>query len=307
MGDAPENPRAGNERLLRTTASATQVGDWALVLAAAGIGHRVDERDGHFALLVHPADEAGAAEALAGFDEEGAPEAPPPAPDRGPSPLGLLAAILLAAMFLVSGTRDAGSRWFDAGAASAELIAHGAWWRTVTALTLHADLLHLAGNVVASLIFVSAAGRWLGGGLGAILILASAAVANLLTAAVHRTAFVSIGASTATFAALGLVAGLQVVRRLKLRTRRGYAWLPIGAGLALYAMLGVGAGADLYAHLFGLGVGTAVGLGAAFAQLSRGWGVPRAPTQALLGAGALAAVAVCWVLAFHAVRGPGPG
>ena len=97
-----------------------------------------------------------------------------------------------------------------------------------------------------------------------------------------------------------------MVRRLKLRTRRGYAWLPIGAGLAFYAMSGVGAGADRYAHVFGLGVGTAVGLGAAYAQLSRGWRAPRAVAQALLGAGALAAVAFCWMLAFHALRG-GPG
>ena len=103
------------DHVLRTTASSTQAGDWALVLAAAAIEHRVDEHDGHFALVIDAADAAAATEALAGFDDEGAPEQQPPAPDLGWSPLGLMCAIGLAAMFLVTGTRDAGSLWFAAG------------------------------------------------------------------------------------------------------------------------------------------------------------------------------------------------
>ena len=297
MDDAANDPTLS--RVLRTTTSPTLIGDWALVLTAAGIAHRVDERDPAFTLLVATEDEPRAIAALAGFDEEGAPESLPVVPDRGPSSLGVLMAIALGAMFVVTGTRGAHSRWFEVGAASADAILHGAWWRAVTALTLHADLLHLLGNVIASLIFVAAVGRWLGGGLGALAVLGSATVANLLNALKHRADFVSVGASTATFAALGLVAGLQVVRRLKLRTRRGYAWVPIGAGLALYAMLGVGAGADLYAHLFGLGVGIVVGLAIAMGQLSRGWRVPGALVQAALGTATLAAVALCWVLAFR--------
>src|SRR6266545_3508801 len=185
-----DDPGFANPRVLRATASPTKAGDWALVLTAAGIHHHVDERDGQFALLVAVEDEPRAQEALTGFDDEGAPEQAPPVPDRGPSPLGVLVAATFGAMF------------------------------AVTALTLHADLLHLAGNVIASLIFVAAVGRWLGAGLGGALLLGSATAANLLTAAVHRTAFDSVGGSTATFAALGLCAGLQVVRRLKLRTRR---------------------------------------------------------------------------------------
>jgi membrane associated rhomboid family serine protease len=293
--DAAPDPRPSV--ILRATASPTQVGDWALVLTAAGIAHRVEERQADFALVVAVDDQVAATAALAGFDEEGPPESLPAIADHGRSAVGVLVAIALGAMFFVTGTRGASSRWFDAGAGSAEAILHGAWWRAVTALTLHADLPHLAGNAIASLIFVGAVGRWLGGGLAAAVILLSATFANLLNAVKHQTAFVSIGASTATFAALGLIAGLQVVRRLKLRTRRGYAWVPIGAGLALYAMLGVGAGADLYAHLFGLGVGIVVGLGVAAGQLSRGWRAPGPFGQALLGAATLGAVALCWALA----------
>ena len=285
--------------VLRTTTSPTQAGDWALVLAAASIEHRVDERDGQFALVIHAGDTPVAEQALAGFDEEGAPEQPPPAPDRGWSPLGLICAMGLAAMFLVSGTREHGSIWFAAGSASAELITHGAWWRAITALTLHADLFHLAGNVIASLVFVTSLGRWLGGGLGALLLLVSATAGNLLTAVRHQTNHVSVGASTATFAALGLVAGLQVARRLRLRTRPGYAWVPIGAGLALFAMLGVAAGSDYWAHLFGLGFGILFGVGWAVAQLTRGWKAPGALVQAALAAITIATLVGCWLLAFR--------
>lgn len=287
------------EHVLRTTASATQAGDWALVLTAASITHRVDERDSQFALVVDDADVAAATQALDGFDEEGAPEQQPAAPDQGWSPLGLLCAIGFFAMLLVTGPRDRGSVWFAAGSASADQIVHGAWWRAVTALTLHADLFHVVGNALLSLVAISAVGRWLGGGLAGMLILTSATAANLLTAFRHRTNFDSVGASTATFAALGLVAGLQVARRLRLRTRPGYFWVPIGAGLGLFAMLGVAAGSDYWAHLFGLGCGVLFGVGWAVAQLTRGWKAPRPFVQALLGGAALAIVVGCWLLAFR--------
>ena len=85
------------DHVLRTTTSPTQAGDWSLVLASASIEHRVDERDGHFALHIRPEDEATANDALAAFDAEGEPEQQPPAPDVGWSPLGLLGAIAFAA------------------------------------------------------------------------------------------------------------------------------------------------------------------------------------------------------------------
>ena len=100
---------------------------------------------------------------------------------------------------------------------------------------------HAALNGIAALVFFSAVGRWMGAGLGALVIVVSASLANLLAAVLHKPNVVSVGASTATFAALGIVAGLQVARRLRLRTRRGYAWVPLGAALALFAMTGAGA------------------------------------------------------------------
>jgi rhomboid protease GluP len=299
-GATPDDlPGAGDApRPLRATASPTLAGDWALVLASAGIPHRVVEGGGAFTLVVWARDAAAAAAALAAFDAESTPAVVPPAPDLGPSVLGVVSAGLLLAMFAVAGPRDAASpsAWFDVGSADAALILRGQWWRTITALTLHADLLHVVGNVIACLLFVSAVGRWLGAGLGAALVVAAAVGGNTLTALVHRTDFVSVGASTATFAALGVLAGLQAVRRWRSNVRRRFAWLPVGAVLGVFAMLGVGPHADFWAHLFGLGAGTLLGTTIAVAGVR----APGRLGQVLLTLAVSAVLVGAWVLAFRA-------
>jgi membrane associated rhomboid family serine protease len=290
---------SADDRVVRATASPTKAGDWSLVLAAAGISHRVVEGGGAFALVVTAADAPAAAEALAAFDAESVPKVVPPAPDIGPSVLGVLAGASLLAMFAVTGPGDAPhpTAWFAAGAADAAKILHGQWWRLMTALTLHADVMHVVGNVIATLIFVSAVGRWLGAGLGAVLIVGSAALANGLTALWHRhEAFVSMGASTATFAAIGLVAGLQLYRRWRYDERRRYFWLPLGAGLALFAMLGTSHNADFGAHLFGLLVGTLAGTVTAAAGVR----APGRLGQTLLSMLVSAVLIGAWLLAFRA-------
>lgn len=289
---------AGAEVVVRSSEDVTSIGDWALVLEAAGTAHRVTQSDTGWVITVDAADATAAMAALDGYDAEArAPQQEAALPDQHDSWLGFAVAGLLLAMYLVAGPRDVGqpSAWFRAGSASAELILGGQWWRAVTALTLHADLLHLFGNAVASIIFIAAAGRWLGSGVAASLILAAGAAGNLLTALLHRTGHISVGASTATFAALGILAGLQVVRRLRFGPLRRRAWLPLGAGLALFAMLGVGERSDIFAHLFGLGAGCLLGGTAAIA-------VPRrlGPViQVVFGLASVAALVTSWGLALR--------
>jgi membrane associated rhomboid family serine protease len=290
MGDlSPQD-----EVLVRATPDVSRAGDWAVVLASAGIGYRTTRTDKGWAVMVSEGDHPVALAALDAFDAESAPAPSERAlPDSRPSARGVMVAVGLVAFYLVTGPRDASppSPWFGAGAAVSQLMLAGQWWRALTALTLHADLLHLAGNAVASVIFVGPAGRWLGSGMGAALIVLAAGAGNLLTAAVHGPGHSSVGASTATFAALGILAGLQLVRRWRLGPLKKRAWLPIGAGLALFAMLGVGPNADVLAHLFGLAAGSMLGLGWALT----GWQRPRAPIQLITGALALGAIVVAWL------------
>src|SRR4051794_300284 len=193
-----DQPEPSADQVLRATASPTLANDWSLVLASAGINHSIVEGGGAFSLVVGAEDAATAGAALAAFDLESVPKVVPPAPDLGPSALGVVAGAALLAMFLVtrSGLARVGADWSEVGRVSGEEILHGQWWRVVTALTLHADVMHLVGNVIACLIFVSAVGRWLGPGLGALLVVGCAAVANGLDVVWHRhEPFASLGAS----------------------------------------------------------------------------------------------------------------
>jgi len=304
------------EALVRETRDFTQAQDWSTVLAAAAIAHEMRTADGAFRIIVALPDLDAAANALEGFDSEARQEREelaarvPDEPERPRSLLGVAATLLLLAFYVVAGPWEVRppTRWFTVGTASADAILHGQWWRAVTELTLHANLPHLLGNAVAALLFVSAVGRALGPGLGSLTIVASSALANLLTAAVHRTRYMSVGASTATFAALGIMAGIAAWRRWRVLPQRRRAWLPIAAGLGLFAMLGVGESSDslfakiggtepidVFAHLFGLAVGCLFGV--ITARL-----FPRRPgqaAQAVLAGGALAMISGCWWLAFH--------
>ena len=274
-----EPQRAGV--LVRETLDFTLAQDWSTVLASAGITHELRPVDGAFRIMVDFADLDAAASSLDAFDNEAREEREERAarvadqPDAPGAHSGCGRHCCWLRSTLVAGPWEAAepSRWFSVGNASAEAILRGQWWRTVTALTLHADLLHLTGNVVAALIFISAVGRSLGPGLGALAILLAAASANLLTALVHRAGHLSVGASTATFAALGILAGVGAWRRWRSLPLRRRAWLPIGAGLGLFAMLGVGEHSDVFAHLFGLGVGCVLGIVAARALPRRPGGV----------------------------------
>src|SRR5690242_9307409 len=136
------------------------------------------------AIVVDEAVAQKASAALLESDREAAETAvpEPPAPDTGASWMGIAVSLGLVAFHLLCGPDG---RWLEAGSARADAIVHGAWWRAVTALTLHADIGHVAGNAAALIIFVSALGRWLGGGVAALLVLFTGFAGNLLNAYLH--------------------------------------------------------------------------------------------------------------------------
>ena len=207
---------------------------------------------------------------------------------------GLAVAAALLVFFFVTGPRNPAVIWFERGSADAERILLGELWRTLTALTLHADLGHALANALFGALFLGAACGALGAGVGCALVLLAGAGGNLANALFQGSPHVSVGASTAVFGAVGLLSGLGVARRRRRRSPGRPSWVPIGAGLAILAMLGTtGARVDLWAHLFGLLVGGALGIPVGFA-------LPRPPgprVQWILGSAAFAAVLYCWGLA----------
>lgn len=139
---------------------------------------------------------------------------------------------------------------------SAKAIMGGEVFRAVTALFLHADLLHLMGNCIGIALFGTAVVRQVGFGVGWFLILVSGIAGNLANAWVHHADHLSIGSSTALFGGVGALTILQLFRNRLRAGRRGGILIPIGGGLALLAVLGSGGQrTDLLAHLFGFAAG----------------------------------------------------
>ena len=84
---------------------------------------------------------------------------------------GLAVAAALLVFFFLTGPRNATVIWFERGSADAERILLGELWRTLTALTLHADIAHVLANALVGAVFLSAVCGALGAGVGCALVL----------------------------------------------------------------------------------------------------------------------------------------
>jgi rhomboid protease GluP len=205
--------------------------------------------------------------------------------------------VLLTAAYC-AGAGVFGADWLSIGALDASAPSEG--WRAVTALTLHLDQEHLLGNLLFGVVAGVAAGRLLGPGIAWLSILGAAALANYVEIIVAPASHQAVGASTAVFAALGLLAGLGWRQRLTLRERRWYRWAPLIAGICLLTLLGAGtAHVDVLGHALGFVSGVVTGWVYARARLPR---ERSRRLQFVAGIGAMLAIGVAWLLALgHAM------
>ena len=193
---------------------------------------------------------------------------------------------------------------FAIGVLDPQLIRSGELWRAWTALLLHWDAPHLLGNLGAgSLLGYSAAQIW-GNARAWMLIITAAALANLTEAGVALSHYVSAGASTAVFAALGLIAAYTW------RMRRVHAqgsmrrWVPLLAGVAVLALFGAGDAegqtanqTNVLSHALGFMFGVLAGVAVA---TNRGSRLLAALPNWLAAALAVGPVVAAWALALHA-------
>ncbi len=277
--------------------------EWALVLEAEGMPVRVVRDGPYFTIAVRPADIPRVAASLAAWQSERSVKAPPEflatfaSASKGEILLAIASAFSLVAFHL--GLERAGrlEDFIDRGENQAALVLAGELGRTVTALTLHADLTHAVGNGLFGAFFLAALAGRVGLGLALACFVVTGTLGNLADALYYRASHSSIGASTGVFGLVGVLAGLAAWRRHQLASRNRGAWVALGAGLAIVAMLG-GAGPkiDLAAHLFGLAAGSLAGLALAYPLARR----PRP------GRAAQSAATVCgaaWIaLAWHFAR-----
>lgn len=161
-----------------------------------------------------------------------------------------------------------------------QVFAEGEVWRGFTALFLHADAGHLVSNLGGGVFLFALVFSFWRPVRGALLLAGASTLANLVVGAVHYPAeYRSLGASTAVFAALGMLtgravwaalAGREAAGWLEARRARKAAWVSFAAGVTLLMLFGAGAEAgrvDVPAHAAGFVVGALVG--ALFAGLNR--------------------------------------
>lgn len=266
----------------------------ALVLEARGIVSRRVYDGAQWLVTVHPGDAAAAGTELISYRRENVPARMPPPPQ--PIGSGWFGVVSFAAVLLGIGLfvrrLSFGIDWLAVGRMDAGRMLDGEWWRAVTALTLHVDADHLLSNVAFGALFTYFIGRYLGGGIGWMAILAAGALGNLVNGWAQAPDHLAIGASTAVFGALGLLTAHTWRRGFPQGTSFRGRVAPLIAGLGLLAYTGTGGvNTDLGAHLFGFVAGFFIGLAVARVEVPRS---PRAQHTAALGAWLLVIGAWSW-------------
>jgi membrane associated rhomboid family serine protease len=239
-----------------------------LILSASNLPYAVIKSDDGWSLWVKDAHLKKATQKIEAYFLEN-PEIPPditaPAPPRPPTTTGIGAAALLLSIHAAVAYHNARDAVFSSFGANADRIMAGEVHRAVTALMLHAGPVHLMGNMAGIALFGTAVCAITGAGPGWLMILLSGILGNLANAAFHRTAHLSVGASTAIFGAIGILSTIRLRQKTEHVGWKNRVWLPLAAGLALLAVLGTeGEHTDIMAHLFGLISGLLIGAAHAF-------------------------------------------
>ncbi|MFH1154125.1 MAG: rhomboid family intramembrane serine protease [Pseudomonadota bacterium] len=235
-----------------------------LVLESQGIDAKVAGSDtGYAVILDDPMSQDRALAAIRAFDRENVnfPKKTSPFPEL---PLNPSWCIMIAVLLLA--VHAGGAYWgihedmIHRFGSSALHIFQGEIYRAFTALLIHDDLGHLAGNVAGLLAFgiplLSIAGCW----TGLFILAGSGTAGNLLTALMYRNAHLAIGTSTSVMGAAGALVAFQMQHRFLVGGIRPGILVPLGAGVALLGMLSGGERTDIAAHGFGFVAGFVLGL-----------------------------------------------
>lgn len=235
----------------------------SLVLSAVGISHQVSQTPEKAILQVSPDNLHAAQFQIQAYAEEN--KNWPPKPDNSVEsfvpflqPPTLLLIGALALFFSVTGSWSAQSLWFTQGAGNAQrILQHHEYYRLVTALTLHADTVHLLGNCFFGGFLFHFFCKLTGNGIGMFAMLTTATLGNYINVRLHGDQHLFVGFSTAVFAIIGMLATLNRHNRI---SKHYVRVIPFMAGTALLAMIGSsGERTDLGAHLFGLCCGFGTG------------------------------------------------
>ena len=242
--------------------SADQADTYRLVLSSSGISYRSKKGKHGWSISVNDTEYEKALNTIEQYLKENQDFHPTDEPLRHEyhkTFTGLWVSAILLAFHVAITIGNDSEVFVRTYGSSAFHILHGELYRSVTSLMIHASVVHLAGNMLGIAIFGTAVCTITGWGVGWFMILATGVLGNLMNAVLYKTGHISIGASTAVFGAVGILAAHQFFKKFRLPGQRMRAWLPLGAGLALLSILGSGEHTDLAAHLFGFMAGLILG------------------------------------------------
>ena len=235
-----------------------------LVLKSQGIEPYIEQTGTMFHVVVEPWETEQAETILDLYDRENLPEEktnePEPLPLTWKSATAISIMGLLALVHFFAIYHGIHQYLIKTYGASALYILQGSYYRAMTALMLHSDIEHLAGNLAGIFIFGTALFQTAGFGTGSLILLFSGFFGNILNAWFVKAVHLSIGASTSVMGAAGALTAYQVVRRRNLQGLNIRTLAPVAAGLAILAMLSGGENTDVSAHFFGFLCGGVIGL-----------------------------------------------
>jgi membrane associated rhomboid family serine protease len=146
-----------------------------------------------------------------------------------------------------------------AGIMDSVKVASGQWWRVFTAMSLHADIGHLAENLSVGILLLGLAMGRFGTGTGLLAAYLAGACGNLLSLAMNARPFNGLGASGMIMGALGLLAAQSLAFSREHRPPLKHLLGGVAAGVMLFILFGLSPGTDIAAHTGGFIAGLLFG------------------------------------------------
>jgi rhomboid protease GluP len=238
---------------------------YSLVLSAVNIPHTIKYNlDGTLELLIADHHREKALYEITSYLQENQdwPPLPPVSPSFNP-PFKAMSFIVIGCLVFIysmSGDWHPESIWFTKGAGdSTAILQDGEYYRLITPLMLHADLVHLMGNCFLGGFLLHFYFKLTGNGLGLFIMLTTATIANYINVLAHGPEHYFVGFSTAVFSVIGVLCTSGYQKSTS--TVNFHLFMPVMAGIALLALLGAGGErTDLGAHFFGLVSGMIAGM-----------------------------------------------
>jgi membrane associated rhomboid family serine protease len=144
-----------------------------------------------------------------------------------------------------------------AGAMDTAAVEHGQWWRLCTAVWLHADVAHLAGNATIGVVLLGFTLGLFGTGTGLLAAYIAGIGGNVIAWQVAGEHHRSLGASGLVMGCIGLLAAHTLFHTG--RNRFKLLGVSAAGALMLFVLLGLSPGTDVIAHTGGAITGALTG------------------------------------------------